>query len=48
MGATTASVVEELPENKPMWGKPQRYPKWMAKKYYSMRCTASPSCIRMA
>jgi len=33
MGATAASLVEELPENKPMmWGKPQRYPKWMAKK----------------
>ncbi|KAF2805871.1 serine protein kinase [Mytilinidion resinicola] len=33
MGATAASLVEKLPENKPaMFGKPQRYPKWMAKK----------------
>ncbi|KAF2789710.1 kinase-like protein [Melanomma pulvis-pyrius CBS 109.77] len=33
MGATAASLVEELPENKPkMYGKRQRYPKWMAKK----------------
>lgn len=33
MGATAASLVGELPENKPkMYGKPQRYPKWMAKK----------------
>ncbi|KAF2177563.1 serine/threonine-protein kinase SRPK3 [Zopfia rhizophila CBS 207.26] len=32
MGATAASLVEELPENKPkMYGKRQRYPKWMAK-----------------
>ncbi|KAF2501345.1 kinase-like protein [Lophium mytilinum] len=32
MGATAASLVEELPENKPaMKGKRQRYPKWMAK-----------------
>jgi serine/threonine protein kinase len=33
MGTTAASLVEELPENKPKkYGKPQRYPKWMAKK----------------
>jgi non-specific serine/threonine protein kinase len=33
MGATAASLVEELPENKPaIFGKRQRYPKWMAKK----------------
>ncbi|KAF2847505.1 kinase-like protein [Plenodomus tracheiphilus IPT5] len=33
MGATAASLVEELPENKPkMYGKVQRYPKWIAKK----------------
>jgi serine/threonine protein kinase len=33
MGATAASLVEELPENKPkMYGKVERYPKWMAKK----------------
>lgn len=33
MGATAASLVEELPENKPkMYGIRQRYPKWMAKK----------------
>lgn len=31
-GATAASLVQELPENKPkMYGKRQRYPKWMAK-----------------
>jgi serine/threonine protein kinase len=33
MGATVASFMEELPENKPkMYGKVERYPKWMAKK----------------
>ncbi|KAH9874832.1 hypothetical protein J1614_004319 [Plenodomus biglobosus] len=33
MGATAASLVEELPENKPkMYGKVERYPKWVAKK----------------
>jgi serine/threonine protein kinase len=33
MGATVASLVEELPENKPkMYGKVERYPKWMVKK----------------
>jgi len=33
MGATAASLVESLPENIPKrYGKPQRYPKWMAKK----------------
>ncbi|KAF2001758.1 kinase-like protein [Amniculicola lignicola CBS 123094] len=33
MGATANSKVEELPENKPkMYGKRQRYPRWMAKK----------------
>jgi non-specific serine/threonine protein kinase len=33
MGSTAASLVEELPENQPkMWGKPQRYPKWVAKR----------------
>jgi serine/threonine protein kinase len=33
MGASVASLVEELPENKPkMYGKVERYPKWMAKK----------------
>jgi serine/threonine protein kinase len=33
MGATAASLVEELPENKPkMYGKVERYPKWIAKK----------------
>ncbi|KAF2012463.1 putative serine protein kinase [Aaosphaeria arxii CBS 175.79] len=33
MGGTAASVVEELPENKPKkYGKRQRYPKWMAKR----------------
>jgi serine/threonine protein kinase len=33
MGITAASLVEELPENKPkMYGKVERYPKWMAKK----------------
>jgi non-specific serine/threonine protein kinase len=32
MGTTAASLVEELPENKPKrYGKPQRYPKRMAK-----------------
>lgn len=32
MGATAASLVEELPKNKPkMYGKRQRYPKWIAK-----------------
>jgi serine/threonine protein kinase len=31
MGATAASFVEELPENKPkMYGKVERYPKWVA------------------
>ncbi|KAH3978977.1 hypothetical protein HBH70_097650 [Parastagonospora nodorum] len=33
MGATAASLVEELPENKPkMYGKVERYPKWIAKR----------------
>lgn len=33
MGATAGSLVEELPENKTkMYGKRERYPKWMAKK----------------
>jgi serine/threonine protein kinase len=33
MGATAASLVEELPENKPkMLDKVERYPKWMSKK----------------
>ncbi|KAF1951326.1 kinase-like protein [Byssothecium circinans] len=33
MGTTAASLVEELPENKPkMYGKTDRYPKWIAKK----------------
>lgn len=33
MGATAASLVEELPENKPkMYGKVERYPKRVAKK----------------
>jgi serine/threonine protein kinase len=33
MGASVASLVEELPENKPkVYGKVERYPKWMAKK----------------
>lgn len=33
MASTAASLVEELPENRPMrLGKTQRYPKWMAKK----------------
>jgi len=33
MGATTASLVAELPENKSMvYGKVERYPKWIAKK----------------
>jgi serine/threonine protein kinase len=33
MGATAASLVEELPENKPkMFGKVERYPKWMSRK----------------
>jgi non-specific serine/threonine protein kinase len=33
MGATAASLVEELPENKPkMYGKVERYPKWVAKR----------------
>ncbi|KAF1918241.1 kinase-like domain-containing protein [Ampelomyces quisqualis] len=33
MGATAASLVEELPENKPkMYGKVERYPKWLSKK----------------
>jgi serine/threonine protein kinase len=33
MGATVASLVEELPENKPkMYGKVERYPKWVVKK----------------
>jgi non-specific serine/threonine protein kinase len=33
MGSTAASLVEELPENQPkMYGKRQRYPKWVAKR----------------
>jgi serine/threonine protein kinase len=33
MGATTASLIEELPENQPnMYGKVARYPTWLAKK----------------
>jgi serine/threonine protein kinase len=33
MGATAASLVEELPENKPkMLDKVERYPKWISKK----------------
>jgi non-specific serine/threonine protein kinase len=33
MGATAASLVEELPKNKPkMYGKVSRYPKWVAKR----------------
>lgn len=33
MGATAASLVEELPENKPkMYGKVERYPKWVAQR----------------
>jgi serine/threonine protein kinase len=33
MGSTAASLVEELPENKPKkFGKPERYPRWMAQK----------------
>ncbi|EKG15550.1 hypothetical protein MPH_07216, partial [Macrophomina phaseolina MS6] len=33
MGPTAASLVEELPENQPiMYGKPVRYPYWMARK----------------
>jgi len=33
MGATAASVVEELPSNEPLrYGKTPRYPKWMAKR----------------
>lgn len=43
MGATAASLVEELPENKPkMYGKVSRYPKWVAKKIllHSLRALA--------
>ncbi|KAH7083791.1 putative serine protein kinase [Paraphoma chrysanthemicola] len=33
MGADAATLVEQLPENKPkMYGKVERYPKWLAKK----------------
>lgn len=33
MGPTAASLVDELPENKPKkFGKPQRYPYWIAKR----------------
>jgi serine/threonine protein kinase len=33
MGETAASLVEELPENKPkMYGKVERYPKWIAQR----------------
>jgi non-specific serine/threonine protein kinase len=42
MATTATDLVEELPENQPlMYGKPLRYPKWIAKKNHAP-CSARP------